>query len=145
MPPDSSRSESLYSSNHRRRHRRESGKSKGCGRSESHPIPKQAFAGSNPVTRSRSQEQAHPASDWRPDGSKGTYLIVKNTQDPVPLLHTSASLSPNLARDGPPGNGNPARRSLYSGTSQDPFGAPAPEAKLITRRPVVRVRPPLPN
>ena len=103
-PSNSIRSESLYSSNHRWRHCRESGKSKGCGRFESRPIPKQAFAGSNPVTRSSSQLQAHPASDWRPDGSRVTCLIVKNTQDPVPLLRTFTSLSPNLGRDGPPGD-----------------------------------------
>jgi len=95
----------------------------------------------NPVTRSRSRKLAPPASHGRPDGSKVTCLIVKNTQDPVPLLRTFTSLSPNLGRDGPPGNENHARRSLYSGTSLDPFAAPASEAKLMARRPVVRVRP----
>jgi hypothetical protein len=63
VPRTPIRSESLYSSNWLWRHRRESGKSKGCGRSESHPIPKQAFAGSNPVTRSRSRIHGHQASD----------------------------------------------------------------------------------
>ena len=61
--PCLTKEESLYSSNQRRRHRRESGKSKGCGQTESRPIPKQAFAGSNPVTRSQSRMQGHLASD----------------------------------------------------------------------------------
>ena len=61
----------------------------------------------------------------------------------IPLLRTFTSLSPDLGRDGPPGSENHARRSLYSGVSLDPFGAPASEAKLKARRPMARVRPPL--
>jgi len=47
----------------------------------------------------------HPASDGRPDGVQVPYPKVKNTRNPVPSLRTFASLCPNLANDGPPGNG----------------------------------------
>ena len=59
MPCESNGVETLCSSNHRRRHRENPGKSKGCDRSESRPIPKQGFAGS-PV-QAAGQEIPSPA------------------------------------------------------------------------------------
>src|SRR3990170_265726 len=110
---NSIRTESLCSSNQRRRHRGNLGRSKGCGWTESRPIPKQAFAGSNPVTRSNSQEQAYPASDGRPDSLKLTYLAGKH-----PRVRTLSPAPPpcfdlNLAHDATSRSVNHARKSLY--------------------------------
>jgi len=117
MACDSRRSESLYSSKHRWRHRRESGKSKGGGGTESRPIPKQAFAGSNPVTRSISQKKAHPASDRRPDALKVTYPLSKDSSAHASPIHVSASVKPTLVCVTAATIVTPRRESHYSESS----------------------------
>ena len=111
------RSESHYSSNHRWRHRGESGKSKGCGCGESRPIPKQAFAGSNPVTRSRSQNQAQLASDRRPVALKVTYPLSKDSSAHASPIHVSASVKPTLVCVTAATIVTPQRESHYSESS----------------------------
>jgi hypothetical protein len=44
------------------------------GRVESCPLPKQAFAGSNPVTRSRSRLQGDPASDQEANIKSASFI-----------------------------------------------------------------------
>jgi len=107
----------LCSSNHRWRRRENLRKSKGCERSESRPIPKQGFAGSNPVTRSSSLKQVHPASLGRPDGLKVTYPLSKDSPAHASPIHVSASVEPTLACATAATMVTPRRESHYSESS----------------------------
>ena len=106
---DSVTIESLYSSNHRRRHRRESGQSKGRGRSESRPIPKQAFVGS--PAQAAGQEIPPPAQTAKnktlrpPMGGRRvlqvTCPVSKDSRAFASSIDASASDEPTLAVDAP--------------------------------------------
>ena len=114
------RTESLYSSNHRRRYREKPGKSKGCGGTESRPIPKQAFAGSparavgqgipSPALEAEYKASRHPVGCR--EACDSHILRTKSTRDRISSLHTSCCLGPNLAHDAAQRSGSHAREAL---------------------------------